>query len=94
MTYSSPLRYIKIKSFPLIKNNQFVGSFYFLSIISGYFSDAFLLMIAVNIFFLHRPIYKMQKEKIDKAWNQVFEMYAKYSKIIVEKIPKYVEKKN
>ena len=53
-------------------------------------------MLAVNVLFLHRLVYKMQKEKIDKALNIVMEMYSKYSKLIVEKIPKYVEsgKKN
>jgi hypothetical protein len=53
-------------------------------------------MLAVNALFLHRPLYKMQKENIDKACNIGKEMFNKYSKILIEKIPKYVEpaKKN
>ena len=53
-------------------------------------------MIVTNFLFLHRPVYTMQKEKIDKAFATVSDMYVKYSKMMVEKIPKYVEavKKN
>ena len=54
------------------------------------------MMVSINALFLHRPIYKMQKEKIDKVMVTVCDMYTKHSKMIVDKIPKYVEvvKKN
>jgi len=53
-------------------------------------------MFVVNVLFLHRPVYKMQQEKIDKAFATVSAMLEKYSKLVVDKIPKYVEavKKN
>ena len=75
---------------------QFAGLFYGLTIIAGFFSTAFVMMVSLNALFLHRPIYKMQKEKIDKIMGTVCDMYTKHSKMIVDKIPKYVEavKKN
>lgn len=57
------------------------------------FSDAFLMLVVVNVLFLHRPVYKMQKEKIDKAMATFSSMFDKYTKLIVEKIPKYTEAK-
>ena len=53
-------------------------------------------MFAVNVLFLHRPVYKMQQDKIDKAWTTVMDMLSKHSKMVIDKIPKYVEavKKN
>jgi hypothetical protein len=53
-------------------------------------------MLAINVLFLHRIVYNSQKEKIDRAYNITIEMFNKYSKLLIEKIPKYVEpvKKN
>jgi hypothetical protein len=53
-------------------------------------------MVFVNLLFLHRPVYKMQQEKIDRAFTTVSAMFGNYSKMVVDKIPKYVEavKKN
>ena len=53
-------------------------------------------MITVNFLFLYRPVYKCQQEKIDKAFATVSGMFTTYSKLVVDKIPKYVEavKKN
>ena len=49
------------------------------------------MMAAINFLFLHRMVYKMQTEKIDKAIATVSGMYTTYTKLIVDKIPKYVE---
>ena len=64
--------------------------------VSSCISDSTLVMLAVNVLFLHRPVYTMQKDKIDKAWTTVMGMLSKYSKMVSDKIPKYVEavKKN
>lgn len=53
-------------------------------------------MVAVNVLFLHKLVYKMQQAKIDSALATVNGLYEKYSTLIVALIPKYVEavKKN
>lgn len=74
---------------------QFAGFFFGLTLVSRMFSDAFLVFVVVNVLFLHRPVYKLQQEKIDKLFATVSAMVEKYSKLVVEMIPKYTEvKKN
>jgi hypothetical protein len=53
-------------------------------------------MVFVNVLFLHRLVYRMQQEKIDKALATAYGLFEKYSKLVVGLIPKYVEavKKN
>merc|ERR1712151_930760 len=70
---------------------KFAGFFWGLSIISSFFSTAFIMLVAVNALFLHRIVYMMQQEKIDKVLATISANYEKYSKLIVDKIPKYVE---
>ena len=75
---------------------KFAGFFYGLTFIASIFSTPFVCISVINVLFLHRPVYVMQKDKIDKAFTTVCDMYTKHSKMIVDKIPKYVEavKKN
>lgn len=75
---------------------RFAGFFYALTLLSSVFSTLFIVMIIVNLSFLHRPVYKMQQAKIDGAFSTVSALWEKYSKMVVNAIPKYVEavKKN
>ena len=63
-----------------------------MSVLSGIFSDTFLIFAFINALFLWKPVYNSKKDQFDKLSEKIAEIYKVYSKRIVDIIPKYTEK--
>lgn len=58
---------------------------------SGWFSDACLICIAINILFAWKPVKNSQHALLDKVCGTVCGLYTKVVGTVDALIPKYVE---
>jgi hypothetical protein len=58
-------------------------------VITGCFSDIFLIWFGINALFLWRPVYKLKQKEIDALINKAKTQIATIADKVYAQIPKY-----